>query len=198
MQGSLFADADQPPDSLRIPGLLYLPEFVTPNEERELAAAIDREEWDLTWDRRQQPYGASYGKGSGPVRPIPSWGLALAQRLDELKLIDRPFDQMLVNEYVPGQGIALHRDYEPFDRTVVSLSLLAPCVMEFRHVASGRKETLLLERRSLVALSDEARYEWEHGIARRKNDRWQGRTIPRARRLSVTFRVLKVASHPDA
>jgi alkylated DNA repair dioxygenase AlkB len=37
---------------------------------------------------------------------------------------DRVFDQVLVNEYLPGQGIALHRDYLPFDRTVVSLSLL--------------------------------------------------------------------------
>ena len=39
----------------------------------------------------------------------------------------------LVNEYLPGQGIALHLDYQPFDRTVASLSLLSPCVMEFRH-----------------------------------------------------------------
>ena len=98
---------------------------------------------------------------------------------------------MLVNEYLPGQGIALHRDYEPFDRTVVSLSLLSACVMDFRHVKSGRLESLLLEPRSLLVLSDEARYEWEHGIAPRKNDRWEGVTIPRARRLSVTFRLLK-------
>jgi hypothetical protein len=43
----------------------------------------------------------------------------------------------------------------------------------------------------LLVLSDEARYDWEHGIARRKNDRWQGLVVPRARRLSVTFRLLK-------
>jgi alkylated DNA repair dioxygenase AlkB len=29
---------------------------------------------------------------------------------------------------------------------------------------------LLLERRSLIVLSDEARYDWEHGIAARKKD----------------------------
>lgn len=191
MQRSLFEDADDSPAALSIPGLQYIEEFVTADEERKLVAAIDREEWDTTWDRRRQPYGASYGKSSDAVRPIPNWGLKLARRLDEMKLIDRPFDQMLVNEYEPGQGIAMHRDYDPFDRTVVSLSLLAPCVMDFRQVASGQKESLLLERRSLVVLSDEARYEWEHGIARRKSDRWQGRVIPRARRLSVTFRVLK-------
>ena len=106
---------------------------------------------------------------------------------------ERPFDQMLVNEYVSGQGIAFHRDYKPFDRTVVSLSLLSPCVMDFRSPQDGRRFPLLLERRSLVVLSDEARYEWQHGIARRKNDRWDGITIPRRRRLSITFRASKDA-----
>jgi alkylated DNA repair dioxygenase AlkB len=104
---------------------------------------------------------------------------------------DQSFNQMLVNEYLPGQGIALHRDYEPFDRTVVSLSLLAPCVMDFRCVADGRRERRLLPRRSLLILQDEARYGWEHGIARRKTDRYVGTVIPRARRLSITFRRTK-------
>ena len=40
-------------------------------------------------------------------------------------------------------------------------------------------------------MSDEARYQWQHGIARRKSDRWQGAVIPRSRRLSVTLRLLK-------
>jgi alkylated DNA repair dioxygenase AlkB len=93
---------------------------------------------------------------------------------------DRPFDQMLVNEYAPGQGISPHRDYAPFGRTVVSLSLLSPCVMDFRHVATGRKGSLLV-------LSDEARYDWEHGIAPRKRDVWQGVRWDRGRRVSVTF-----------
>src|SRR5687767_14725387 len=96
-------------------------------------------------------------------------------------LSERPFDQMLVNEYLPGQGIALHRDYLPFDRTVVSLSLLAPCVMDFRDDRSSGRESLLLEPRSLLVLSDEARFQWQHGIARRKNDKWRGVAIPRAR-----------------
>ena len=76
-------------------------------------------------------------------------------------------------------------------RTVVSLSLLAPCVMNFRHLESGEQQSMLLEPRSLLVLSDDARYQWQHGIARRKNDRWHGVVIPRARRLSITFRALK-------
>ena len=104
-------------------------------------------------------------------------------------LSERPFDQMLVNEYQPGQGIALHRDHSPFDRTVVSLSLLASWVMDFRRPTDGQRYSLLLERRSLLILSDEAGYDWQHGIARRKSDRWKGIVVPRTRRLSVTYRL---------
>jgi alkylated DNA repair dioxygenase AlkB len=106
-------------------------------------------------------------------------------------LTSEPFDHMLVNEYLPGQGIALHRDYEPFGRTIASLSLLSPVVMDFRHIVSGRKEHLLLEPRSLLVLSDAARYEWEHGIAPRKTDIWHDIRIERRRRISVTFRTRK-------
>jgi alkylated DNA repair dioxygenase AlkB len=63
--------------------------------------------------------------------------------------------------------------------------------MDFRHPGDGRRGAWLLEPRSLLILSDEARYEWQHGIFRRKNDHWQGRVIPRSRRLSITFRLLR-------
>src|SRR4051812_40482214 len=100
----LFTDdrIDAPP---AIPGLRYLREYISPREERELVAAIDAEAWDESWDRRRQPYGASYGKKNRAERPIPMWGLKLAKRLQADGIGDRPFDQMLVNEYAPGQGI---------------------------------------------------------------------------------------------
>ena len=66
-------------------------------------------------------------------------------------IVPLAFDQVLVNEYLPGQGIALHLDYEPFDRVVASLSLLSDCVMDFRRVRDGCRESLLPERRSLLA-----------------------------------------------
>jgi alkylated DNA repair dioxygenase AlkB len=106
------------------------------------------------------------------------------------------FDQMLVNEYLPGQGIAPHRDYAAFGRTVVSLSLLSPCVMDFRHRETGRRERLLLLPRSLSVLSDEARYDWEHGIAPRGRGTWHGLRLERRRRLSVTFRFLASPAGP--
>jgi alkylated DNA repair dioxygenase AlkB len=187
----LFPIADGDVSVPRINGLAYYPQYVDSKQEENLLMAIDAEPWDTTWKRRRQPYGANYGKQNESRRGIPSWASFLVDRLYAEGISERPFDQMLINEYFPGQGIALHKDYEPFDRTVVSLSLLSACVMDFRHTKDGRRESMLLEPRSLLVLRDEARYEWQHGIASRKSDRWQGMLVHRARRLSVTFRLLK-------
>jgi alkylated DNA repair dioxygenase AlkB len=184
--------ADVPP----VPGLRYLPEYLSRAEERALVEAIDSLPWNTEWRRRCQPYGAGYGtRGAAP--PIPDWGRWLAKRLLKDGITAEPFDQMLVNEYLPGQGIAPHRDYAPYGRTVVSLSLLSACVMDFRHVPTDRRERLLLLPRSLLVMSDEARYDWEHGIAPRKRDAWYGLQVPRLRRLSVTFRSLAAGAAPD-
>ena len=188
---TLFPLDIQPAEIPPIPGLMYFPEYITQVEEGELATAVDAQPWDISWERRRQPYGGGYGRSKEPAPPIPDWGRALAARMHREGLVERPFDHMLVNEYLPGQGISLHCDYEPYDRIVASLSLLADCVMDFRSLQGSRREALLLKRRSLLVLSDDARYRWQHGIARRKNDVWQGTRIPRGRRLSITFRLLK-------
>ena len=174
-----------------IPGLSYHPGYVTATEETLLTTSIDQGVWDSTWERRRQLFGGAYGNKKEKLQAIPDWGQQLAGRMLQECLTTRAFDQMLVNEYFPGQGIAMHLDYEPYDRTVVSLSLLAPCIMDFRHLETGEQHSLLLEPRSLLVLSDDARYQWQHGIARRKNDRWHGVVIPRVRRLSITFRAIK-------
>ena len=129
---TLFPHVVTAADVPAIPGLRYLPNYVTGAAEWALAGRIDARPWNTEWRRRRQPYGGGYGtKGAAP--PIPDWGRRLADRLFADGITDRPFDHMLVNEYLPGQGIAPHRDYAPFGRTVVSLSLLSACVMDFRH-----------------------------------------------------------------
>src|SRR5215210_2264627 len=94
----------------RILGLTYDREYLSQVEEAGFVAAIDGETWDTSWDRRRQPYGAAYGPVKDIARSIPAWGLALVERIFRAGHAERPYDQMLVNEYFPGQGIALHRD----------------------------------------------------------------------------------------
>lgn len=97
---------------------------------------------------------------------------------------------MIVNEYLPGQGIAAHVDCIPcFGPTILSLSLGAMTVMNFRGPHGERLERVL-QPRSLLVLSGEARLAWAHGIASRKTDVIAGARIARSRRVSLTFRTV--------
>lgn len=79
-----------------------------------------------------------------------------------------------------------------FGDTIASLSLGSACVMDFTNV-TGEKQSHLLEPRSLLILSGDARYHWQHAIPARKSDKWNGQSIPRARRISLTFRTIVIA-----
>ena len=170
-----------------IPGLTYVPEYISREDETALLNLIDAGAWDTHWQRRIQAYGDSYGFSPG-ARPMPPWGEGLARRLFEAKLTPFLCDRMLVNEYLPGQGISPHVDYEPYDRTVVSLSLGSACIMDFERTDGTAKHGAWLEPRSVLVMDGEARYLWTHGIAPRLKDAWNGASFKRTRRVSVTFR----------
>lgn len=172
-----------------IPGLTYIPDFITQEEHDRLLRYIDAARWSTEWKRRVQPYGESYGSlHSLNAKPIPVWGMELVAQLYREGHTDFLCDQLLVNEYLPGQGISPHVDYNSFDRTVASLSLGSACIMDFEHVETGEKHQLWLEPRSILIMDGEARYQWMHGIAPRKKDVWNGAPFTRGRRVSITFR----------
>lgn len=58
--------------------------------------------------------------------------MSIASRLYEDTLMEVLPDQVIVNEYQPGQGIANHIDcISCFSGTVISLSLGSSCIMDF-------------------------------------------------------------------
>jgi hypothetical protein len=127
--------------------------------------------------------------------------------------------QAILNLYQPGEGITPHVDLlGRFGDGIIGVSFGGGCVMRFDKVPSETREQgaegednsrweLYLPERSVIVLSEEARYEWTHGIDERSEDfvscedgedseedrsalppkgRWIGRDV----RLSVTFRWL--------
>ncbi len=119
-------------------------------------------------------------------------------------------DQITVNEYLPGQGIAQHIDtHTGFQDGLVSLSLGSDIVMDLSRSQSSHEqqqqqqqqqpphvELLVLPRRSLLILRGEARFAVAHSIAPRKTDSIGGVIIPRHRRLSITFRATRLTNAP--
>lgn len=100
-------------------------------------ATMDQQTWLNDLKRRVQHYGWRYDyKARGitqdlRIGAIPNWLAGLCERLNTEGIFSRAPDQVIINEYHPGQGISA-----------------------------------------------------------RKTDKWQGQTIPRASRISLTFRTV--------
>lgn len=191
-QLNLLIDESTAPD---IPGLTYIPDFVSKKEEQSLLANIDSSPWLNDLKRRVQHYGYKYDYKARAVNddsylgPLPEWAMPLSQRLSKEGIFPAVPDQVIVNEYQPGQGISAHIDCIPcFGDTIASLSLGSSCIMEFSNPRTREKVEMLLEERSLIVLSDKARYDWTHAIPGRKSDMINGQKIYRLRRASLTFR----------
>jgi len=178
-----------------IPGLIYIPEYISQQQENDLIRIIDAQPWITELKRRVQHYGYRYDYKArnitpeSKLEPLPEWLLSYCEQLHTDNIFSYLPDQVIINEYQPGQGIAPHIDCVPcFEETIASLSLSSPCVMDFTHVDTGEKIPILLEPCSLVVLSSDARYRWQHAISQRKTDKYNGKIIPRSRRISLTFR----------
>lgn len=170
-----------------VSGFVLKPDFLTRDEERDLLSKIDQAEWNTTLSRRTQHYGYIYdyqNKAATQVTtPIPRWAEFIIERLLDEKLLKQRPDQMIVNEYVPGQGIFPHvDDATSFGDGIVSVSMGSDIVMDF--VKQNEKRQVILKTRSVLVLHDEARYKWRHGITARKKDNG----VTRMRRVSLTFR----------
>lgn len=179
----------------KISGLKYVPAFISKDEHQELWQAINREPWLTDLKRRVQHYGWKYDYKARSIDysmflgELPSWAKPYADRLFEAGYLKKVPDQLIINEYQPGQGIANHVDCEPcFGETIISVSLGSNCVMDFINLKSKEKLEVMLEPRSLVIISGEARHNWTHGIAARKTDNFNGIKSERRLRISLTFR----------
>jgi len=181
--------------SQMIPGLQYVENYFTTQEQEALIATIDKQEWLGDLKRRVQHYGFKYDYKARKIDlgmrigALPDWAKAIADRLYSEGYFDVVPDQLIINEYLPGQGITPHIDCEPcFEDTIVSISLGSSCVMDFTNKETGDKIPVLLTPRSMVVLKGESRYGWMHGIAARKTDKFEGNAYQRGRRISLTFR----------
>ncbi|MDZ8239996.1 MAG: alpha-ketoglutarate-dependent dioxygenase AlkB [Nostoc sp. ChiQUE01a] len=186
-------------DIAKISGLKYISEYITENEHDKLLENIDQQTWMTNLKRRVQHYGYKYDykkrslDSSMYLGHIPNWILNFAIRLDDDKFLQKVPDQIIINEYQPGQGISGHIDCPScFDKTIISLSFGSSCIMQFTNEKTFEKIPILLYPRSLIVLEGAARYEWKHGIPPRKIDRYEGKEFIRTRRVSMTFRNIKL------
>ena len=179
-------------------GLTYLENYVPEDEADRLVQEIDAARWRIDLKRRVQHYGYRYDYKARQARredylgPLPELFHQLAERLTSEGHFHAIPDQVIVNEYQPGQGISAHIDCQPcFGETIASLSLLSASVMRFASRTHSQQMELQLHPASLLVLKGDARHMWTHAIPSRKTDVFGGQKYVRARRVSLTFRTMK-------
>ena len=186
-----------------IPGLKYIPLFLSVDEQEAAIRYIDDTPWRSDLERRVQHYGWRYDYRARTVErdmhigPLPEWLQNIAKRLyAETHLFDRVPDQTIVNEYEPGQGIAMHADRQCFGPTVATVSLGDDWRMDLKPIGGSVKTRvdILLEQGSALIMTGDARWRWFHGIAKRQKERTDHGSRPRRRRVSLTFRTVLQSS----
>jgi alkylated DNA repair dioxygenase AlkB len=180
-----------------ISGLTYIPDFISEGEQLSIVSTIDQLPWLNDLKRKTQHYGYKYDYTKKTVDKslylgdLPSWVAPYAERLVKQNHFKKIPDQVIVNEYKPGQGIGRHVDcVSCFGETVASLSLLSTCAMDLERFSSKESGTVILAPLSLLILTGEARYDWMHSIPARKVDMLGDQELKRSRRISLTFRTV--------
>ncbi|KAJ7827875.1 hypothetical protein B0H14DRAFT_1224843 [Mycena olivaceomarginata] len=171
--------------SYRIPGhdaCYYLPDFLTEEEEEYLIRKIKaypQQRWKQLANRRLQLWGGELtSKNVLVAQPMPPFVEVYPDIIDRLKRTvftpgGSPHGQpnhIIMNEYLPGQGIMPHEDGPAYFPVVATISLGSHCVFHYyqykndadggtggRSIDTAPILSILLEPRSVV-ISEHALY----------------------------------------
>ncbi|WP_053058294.1 alpha-ketoglutarate-dependent dioxygenase AlkB [Pedobacter sp. BMA] len=179
-----------------IPGLFLFPDFIDEELEKQLLSEIDNQIWAVDYSRRLQYYGyrneleSPYDLIPFPV-PIPPKIYQLSEKLVSTGTLQYQPDQVIINEYVPGEGIKPHKDRAYYENQICGVNLGSGCVMRFIKGANLEVIDVEIPRRSMYIMQDDSRKKWSHGIPPRKKDKLNGEFQHRQRRVSITYRKVK-------
>lgn len=184
---NLFGD-----DEVGFPeGFLYLPDFISQHEERELLDVIAKLEFSevrmhgVAARRRIVQFGWRYrfdARALSEGRPLPPFLVGVRDRAASVAGVEPgELSEVLLTEYQPGATIGWHRDAPPFG-LVVGVSLLSSCRFRLRQQEGDtwRRTERVLAPRSLYVLRGEVRSAWQHSIP-----------AVASLRYSITFRTLR-------
>lgn len=113
--------------------------------------------------------------------------------------MEQKTNQIIINKYEPGEGIAVHRDHIGyFTGDIATLSLGSAYVMTFRPHPSNKIVDksifydILLPVGSLAVMTGDLATEWTHEIKKAKyNEIYKKRINKRGTRISITFRTVR-------
>ncbi len=177
-----------------IQGLSYCSNAISEEDEKRLISLFDEKgQWvpitESPNSRRVQHYGYHYDYRSGRTT---QQATAIPSELFDLCPMAKEFgmNQVIVNEYYPGQGISAHTDSKAYGDTILCYTIGSGATMRFTYKEG--KMDVYVEPRSVYIMEGEARYDWKHEMIGRKSDVVDGKKLARGRRISITFRMVPV------
>ncbi|XP_046434653.1 alpha-ketoglutarate-dependent dioxygenase alkB homolog 6 [Neodiprion fabricii] len=160
----------------------YIPNFITPEGEIEIIKRVNNSplpKWTQLSHRRLQNWGGIPHPKGMIAEEIPAWLTKYVGKISGLQIFPETKlpNHVLINEYLPGQGIMAHSDGPLFHPIVTTISCGSHTLLDFYkrnetdHVEVSNLEfTLLLERRSLLILENDLYHKYLHSISERHCD----------------------------
>lgn len=182
---------------MEIEGLYYIPNYLSKQEVNDLVIFLNsHNNWQHIAgpnSRRVIHYGYNYAynrSGITKTEDIPkNLELIDTNKINSIvkkDIIDTEFNQLIINEYIPGQGIASHIDHTKYFGPVIACISIGDICIDFSK--KNTKKTITIESGSLYIMSGPARYEWYHAIEKKLYDDNKKREI----RYSLTYRTVNL------
>ncbi|XP_058453631.1 alpha-ketoglutarate-dependent dioxygenase alkB homolog 6 [Malaya genurostris] len=168
------------------PSVYYVPNFITVEEESYILSTVGKTpkpRWTQLSHRRLINYGGVPHPKGMIAEEIPPWLQKYVDKINQLDCVfenERKANHVLINEYLPGQGIMPHLDGPLFYPIITTISCGSHTVIEFQeplnrdNSCDSEKQPKLfklwVEPRSLLILKDEMYHQYLHSIAELAED----------------------------
>lgn len=159
---------------------MYIPNFITSDQEQSILSHIERTpkpRWTQLLNRRLINYGGVPHPNGMIAEEIPDWLQSYVDKVNNLGIFEsQNANHVLVNEYLPGQGILPHTDGPLFYPIISTISCGTHTVLEFRKRETTGEPAgevlfkILLEPRSLLILKDSLYSDYMHAISEINED----------------------------
>ncbi|XP_076681804.1 putative RNA/DNA demethylase ALKBH6 [Andrena cerasifolii] len=177
----------------------YIPNFITEEEESEITKHVNNAplpKWtQLSYRRLQNWGGIPHPKGM-IGEAMPRWLQKYVDKISSLHVFQEGKlpNHVLINEYLPGQGIMAHTDGPLFHPIVTTINCGSHTLLDFyKRLDKSQPQELklefsfLLEPRSLLILQGDLYHNYLHSIAERDTDVISSSTIKNLAICGVEF-----------
>nr|WBF70433.1 hypothetical protein [Megavirus caiporensis] len=175
-----------------IPGLWYIPNYLSNDTIKSIEKKINKIKFEPITNSPNSRLVAHFGyrysydrSGIQLADPVPL-DLSNLVSMDNInniigeKIIDKEFDQLIINEYKPGQQISFHTDHtKQFGPIIACITIGESVPIKFKY--GNIIKEINIETGSIYIMTRGSRYQWQHSL---KNN-------SQGTRYSLTFRTIQ-------